>query len=122
MDLTGRSAIVTGAARGIGRAIARTYAAEGARVALVDVLADELQHTAAEIARDGGRYLAVPADITDASDVEAMAARVEKEFGGVDILVEEEFHEEAATWRSSAPRTSMAYRTQARISSSSRSG
>jgi NAD(P)-dependent dehydrogenase (short-subunit alcohol dehydrogenase family) len=87
MNLSGRVAIVTGAARGIGRAIARAYAAEGARVALVDVLADALADAAAEIASAGGRCLAVTADVTEVSEVEVMAARVADQLGGPDILV-----------------------------------
>ncbi len=87
MELSGATAIVTGAARGIGRSIAEAYAARGARVALVDVLGDQLQRTAAEMKDGGAAVLPVVADVADVSQVDAMAARVEDELGPVDVLV-----------------------------------
>jgi NAD(P)-dependent dehydrogenase (short-subunit alcohol dehydrogenase family) len=85
--LTGRVALVTGAARGAGRAHARLLAAQGASVALIDVDAAEAESTASEIVRAGGRALARCVDITDKSAAEAAIAAVAEEFGGIDILV-----------------------------------
>lgn len=87
MELNGAVAIVTGAARGLGRAIAEAYAARGARVAIVDVLADQLLHTAGGIEEAGGVVLPIPADVTVVSEVDAMVATAEHELGPVDILV-----------------------------------
>ena len=85
--LTGQVAIITGAGRGIGRAIAERLAAEGARVALVARSAEQLEAAAAEIRAGGWSALAVPADITDAAGVAAMLERVEAALGPVDLLV-----------------------------------
>ena len=88
MLLDGKTALVTGASRGIGRAIALCLAAEGARVAINyagNVRAAEEVKTAIEAA--GGTAILCQADIADSSAVEAMVANVVKEFGTVDILV-----------------------------------
>jgi NAD(P)-dependent dehydrogenase (short-subunit alcohol dehydrogenase family) len=83
----GTTAIVTGAARGIGKAIARAYIAQGIRVAIVDVLTEQLYATADELQASGGVALPVVADVTDVDQVGAMDAQVERELGPVDILV-----------------------------------
>jgi len=80
-------AVVTGAARGVGRAIAEALAAQGAYVAIVDVLEDQLQKTAAEMKESGAAVLPVVTDITVASQVDAMAEKVQDKLGPVDILV-----------------------------------
>ena len=88
MLLDGKTALVTGASRGIGRAIALCLAAEGARVAINyagNVGAAEKVKTAIEAA--GGTAILCQADIADSSAVEAMVANVVKEFGTIDILV-----------------------------------
>lgn len=85
MKLQDRVALVTGAGSGIGRAIARRFAEEGARVAVNDVDADAARATAASLA--GGRGLALPADVADSGQVRAMFAALEREWGTLDVLV-----------------------------------
>ena len=85
--LDGRSAIVTGAASGIGREIAHTYAREGAKVAIADLNADAANATAAEIRAAGGQAIGVAMDVTSEEGVIAGVAAVVAAFGGVDILV-----------------------------------
>src|SRR5438105_8965721 len=86
-ELQGQVAIVTGAGRGIGRAIALALAAEGMRVALVSRSADQLEAAAEEIGAAGGTALPLPADVTDRRAVETMLDRVESELGPIDLLV-----------------------------------
>jgi len=85
--LDGKVAIVTGASRGIGRAIAEAFAAEGADVVLAARGAQALESAAQEIAAGGARALAVPTDVTDPIRVEQLVEAAAKEFGTVDILV-----------------------------------
>jgi 3-oxoacyl-[acyl-carrier protein] reductase len=84
IDLTGKSAVVTGATRGIGRAIAASLASAGARVAVVGRSADTASAAAAEI---GGGAQGFAADIADTAAAAAMIGAVEAAFGAVDILV-----------------------------------
>ena len=87
MELKGAVAIVTGGARGLGRAIAEAYADRGARVAIVDLLKDRLRQTAEQMERSGAVVLPVPVDVTVVSQVEAMATKVREKLGPVDVLV-----------------------------------
>jgi len=82
-----RTALVTGASRGIGRSIALRFAEEGARVALVGRTETDLGETARLLAEAGGRGVAIPTDITSPAAAEACVARAEKELSPVDILV-----------------------------------
>lgn len=87
LELAGRRAIVTGASRGIGFAVADRLAAEGADVALVARGRESLDDAAAKVAAHGHRVLTVPADTTDDGSVRALVDTVVSEWGGVDILV-----------------------------------
>jgi len=86
IDLSGRVAIVTGASRGIGRAIARGLARQGAGV-VAAARGDHAADVVAEIEGAGGQALAATVDVTDASSVDAMVARAQERFGRLDILV-----------------------------------
>lgn len=86
-DFAGRTAVITGAASGMGAATARLLAARGARVALWARRADRLEELAGKIAAEGGQALAVPVDVTDEAAVAAGAARVRDVFGPVDLVV-----------------------------------
>jgi 3-oxoacyl-[acyl-carrier protein] reductase len=86
-QLTGRVALVTGSSRGIGAAIARLFAAEGAAVAVHGRDAEAVAAVTAAIGRDGGRAVGVTADLTRAADIEALRATVERQLGPVDTLV-----------------------------------
>ena len=83
VSIAGKVMIVTGASSGIGRAAARRFAAEGAKLVLVARSADKLDALAKEL---GGDAIAIPADLTQAADVEAMVAKAEAHFGRIDIL------------------------------------
>lgn len=85
-DLTGDTAVVTGAGSGLGREMAMVLSAAGARVGLVDVSAARVEDTAREITADGGDCLAVTADVTEARSVSAAVRRVKDHFGGLDIV------------------------------------
>jgi NAD(P)-dependent dehydrogenase (short-subunit alcohol dehydrogenase family) len=87
MKIRGQVAIVTGASRGIGRAIAQRCAEEGAKVALVARSASQLEEVASQIREGGGVALAIAADVTDHTAIKTMARRVEAELGPIDLLV-----------------------------------
>jgi NAD(P)-dependent dehydrogenase (short-subunit alcohol dehydrogenase family) len=79
--------VVTGASAGVGRAVAHAFARRGARVGLLARGHQGLEGCREECESLGGRALAVPTDVTDADQVEAAAARVEEEFGHIDVWV-----------------------------------
>jgi len=84
MRLEGKSALITGAARGIGRAFAEAYAREGATVAIGDINVEAAEKSAAEI---GLRAYAVKLDVTDQASIDRAVQAVEAKAGGIDILV-----------------------------------
>jgi 3-oxoacyl-[acyl-carrier protein] reductase len=86
-DFTGKVAIVTGAAQGIGEAYARALAAAGAAVVVADISVDAGQAVAKQICADGGRAAFVRTDVSDPDSAQAMAAFAAGEFGGIDFLV-----------------------------------
>jgi 3-hydroxybutyrate dehydrogenase len=87
MKLKDKVCIVTGAASGIGKEIALTYAREGARVAIADVNRAAAEATAAEFEAQGHAVMAVAADVTDEAQVNAAVAAVVAKWRGVDVLV-----------------------------------
>lgn len=85
-DLSGKVVLVTGAARGIGRAIAGRLARDGADVALADTRADRLEESVAAVEGHGGRAIALSADITQKAEVDAMVESTVDRLGGIDAL------------------------------------
>jgi NAD(P)-dependent dehydrogenase (short-subunit alcohol dehydrogenase family) len=87
MELKGQVAIVTGAGRGIGRAIALELARQGADVVIAELDQAGAKRTAEEVGALGRRSLATPTDVTSRADLRAMVDRAKAEFGRIDILV-----------------------------------
>jgi NAD(P)-dependent dehydrogenase (short-subunit alcohol dehydrogenase family) len=94
MELEGRTALITGGSRGLGRAIAVALATRGAAVACMARPGAELDSTVAALRKGGARALAVPADVTHASEVEAGVRSTISQLGGLDIVVLN-----AGTWK-----------------------
>jgi 3-oxoacyl-[acyl-carrier protein] reductase len=87
MNLEGRVALVTGSSRGIGAAIARRFAEQGAKVAVNGRDRAAMDAVRSDIERNGGCAIGVAADVTDFAEVERMRETIERELGPVDILV-----------------------------------
>lgn len=85
--LAGRCAVVTGAGGGIGRAISRRLAAEGARLVITDIDRGSLEHTASEVQADGSATHALVADVADADSVGELFGEAHARLGRIDILV-----------------------------------
>ena len=85
--LEGRVAVITGAGRGIGRAIARRFAREGAAIAATARSVEELQSLLEEVRQDGGRAIAIPADLADVNTPLRVIQEVLESLGTIDILV-----------------------------------
>jgi NAD(P)-dependent dehydrogenase (short-subunit alcohol dehydrogenase family) len=87
MQLNGKVALITGAGRGIGKAIAIGFAREGAKIVAVSRTLSEIEETVREVTALGRRAFAVPADVCRLEDVHSMAEQVQNRFGRLDILV-----------------------------------
>ncbi len=87
MSINGKVAIITGAGRGVGRATARLFARQGARVVLFSRTASHLQETRQAIRDQGGEVLAIAGDVAREEDVEAVFQQAKTAYGNVDILV-----------------------------------
>ena len=87
MLLTGKTAIVTGAAQGIGLATARVLAAKGAQVGLFDMDEEKVQKSAAELIREGYKVIAGPVNVTNLDSVKFMLSSAASQFGYLDIVV-----------------------------------
>ena len=88
MNLQDKSCIITGAASGIGKAIAERFVADGARVAIADLRLDAAEATAAELTKNGkGEAIGVEMNVTDETQVNAGVQQVVDRWGGVDVLV-----------------------------------
>jgi NAD(P)-dependent dehydrogenase (short-subunit alcohol dehydrogenase family) len=87
VEIREKVAVVTGAGSGIGQAVARRFAQEGAAVVVADMAEDAGASTVREIHSKGGRAAFVAVDVTSEEDVEKMVAFAEEEFGGLDVLV-----------------------------------
>src|ERR1700749_2167311 len=87
MSLPNKVAVVTGAASGIGKEIAREFLAQGVRIAIADLDAGQAAAAARELDPSGERAFSVAMNVTDEAQVEAGIAAVAQYFGGIDILV-----------------------------------
>src|SRR5262245_43042439 len=87
MQLNGKVVLITGAGRGIGKAIAIGFAREGADIVAISRTLVQVDETAREVKELGRRALAIEADVSRPSDVQSMAEQVQHRFGGLDVLV-----------------------------------
>lgn len=87
MKLNEKIAIVTGGASGIGQAIARAYAREGAHIVVADIDLEGAQGTVADVQAVGRRGMALRTDVSSHADIEALVATTEQTFGRIDVLV-----------------------------------
>ncbi len=84
MRLAGKTALITGAARGIGKAFAQTYVREGARVAIADIDIEKARNTASDL---GSAAIAVELDVTSQSSIDLAVSQIIGELGQIDILI-----------------------------------
>ena len=110
MSLGTKTAAITGAGSGMGRATARLFAERGAEVAVIDIDGEAAEETASLIEEDGGSAIAVTADSSEAADVEAFVDRTVSAFGGIDVL-----HNNAGIPQESTPVEDVAEATWDRI-------
>jgi NAD(P)-dependent dehydrogenase (short-subunit alcohol dehydrogenase family) len=87
LDLDGRVAMITGPAKGMGAAITKSFAAEGAKLALIGRDTAAIEPVAAEVKNAGAQAIVVPCDLTDAAQCDVAAAKTKQAFGRIDILV-----------------------------------
>ncbi|MCY3637920.1 MAG: SDR family NAD(P)-dependent oxidoreductase, partial [Chloroflexi bacterium] len=87
MDVSGKTALVTGGGRGIGRGISLALARNGADVAVADIVAENAESVADEVRGLGRRALALTVDVTSQDSADDMASQALAEFGAIDILV-----------------------------------
>lgn len=87
MGLKGMNAVVTGGAQGIGRAIALRLARDGANIGILDIQKGTAEKTADEIRKLGGKAIAIQCDVTEYQTVKESVARIHKEYGSIDILI-----------------------------------
>ncbi|UCF98029.1 MAG: SDR family oxidoreductase [Spirochaetaceae bacterium] len=87
VDLRGQTALVTGAGRGIGRAISASLAAAGARVYLAARTAEQLQSVAEQISRSGGNSVPIPTDLASEEQIQALFGKIHSQEAGLDILI-----------------------------------
>ena len=87
MRLEGKVAVITGAARGIGKAYALRFAEEGAAVAVIDLREREAEETAQQVRDAGGNAISVTADVTDEAQMAAAAQRTAEQLGRIDVLI-----------------------------------
>ncbi|MFH2035639.1 MAG: 3-oxoacyl-[acyl-carrier-protein] reductase [Candidatus Zixiibacteriota bacterium] len=87
MDFSGKTVLVTGSARGIGKAIARRFADDGANIVISDVLAELADETAGEFIKDGIKAIAIKADVTNKDDVKNLIDETVEKFGSLDVVV-----------------------------------
>ena len=87
MSLKGKTAVVTGGAKGIGRAIALRLAKEGANIGILDILKNEADKTAEAIKKQGVEGKAIECDVTQYAKVKEAVAQIHQEFGSIDILI-----------------------------------
>jgi short-subunit dehydrogenase len=85
--LLGKAVLITGGSRGLGLAIAREMASQGARLAICGRDADSLERARASLARLGAEVFAIPCDVTDRSSVEALVEEVHRNLGPIDVLI-----------------------------------
>jgi NAD(P)-dependent dehydrogenase (short-subunit alcohol dehydrogenase family) len=102
-DLAGKVAVVTGAASGIGRALARRFADEGMRVVLADVEQDALEAATTSLTEAGGEAIGVRTDVSDAAQVERLADHAVEAFGAIHVLCNNAgVHRAGTAWQQSA--------------------